>query len=161
MRRVEVEECLEDVGEITALGGSGFRFVVNLNDRTCSCREWQVSGIPCKHAIAFITAKTNSSLESYVDLYYSVWKFRIAYEQLIPAMPDKSQWPKATHGFFMHPPLLTTAVGRPRVKRLKGNAEKKGIKRQHKCPICLDYNHHWHNCKKGRPEDIEAMKLIR
>jgi hypothetical protein len=74
-----------------------------------------------------------------MDLYYSVWKFRIAYEQLIPVMPDKSQWPKATHGFFMHSPLLTTVVGRPRVERLKGNAAKKGIKRQHKYPICLDY----------------------
>jgi 5,10-methylenetetrahydrofolate reductase len=35
---LEVVECSEDVGEIIALGGSGFRFVVNLNDRTCSCR---------------------------------------------------------------------------------------------------------------------------
>jgi hypothetical protein len=76
-------------------------------------------------------------------------------------MPDKSQWPKATHEFFMHPPLLTIVAGRPRVERLKGNAAKKGIKCQHKCPICLDYGHHWHNCKKGKQEDIEAMKLIR
>jgi hypothetical protein len=31
---LEVEECSEDVGEITALGGSGFRFMVNLNDKS-------------------------------------------------------------------------------------------------------------------------------
>jgi hypothetical protein len=88
---LEVVQCSEDVGKITALGVSGFRFVVNLNDMTCSCRQWQVSSIPCKHAIAFITTQTNSSLESYVDLNYFIWKFRIAYEQLIPAMPNKSQ----------------------------------------------------------------------
>jgi hypothetical protein len=82
-------------------------------------------------------------------------------EQLIHAMPDKSQWPKPTHGFFMHPPLLTTVSSRSRVERFKGNADEKGFKRQHKFPICLDYGHHWHNCKKGKPEDIEAMKLIR
>jgi hypothetical protein len=33
---LEVLECAH-VAEITALGGSGFRFVVNLEDRTCSC----------------------------------------------------------------------------------------------------------------------------
>jgi len=33
---LEVVECSEEVAEVTALGGSGFRFVVNLNERTCS-----------------------------------------------------------------------------------------------------------------------------
>lgn len=40
-RELELEvtmECSEQVGEVTTLGGSGFRFVVNLQDRTCSCR---------------------------------------------------------------------------------------------------------------------------
>ncbi|XP_066323865.1 uncharacterized protein, partial [Miscanthus floridulus] len=102
---LEVKECSEEVGEVTTLGGSGFRFVVNLLDRTCSCRQWQVSGIPCRHAIAFITSLSNAALDNYVDPYYSVDKFRVAYAQLIPAMPDKTQWPKATHEFFMYPPL--------------------------------------------------------
>ncbi|XP_066333963.1 uncharacterized protein, partial [Miscanthus floridulus] len=102
---LEVKECSEEVGEVTALGGSGFRFVVNLLDRTCSCRQWQVSRIPCRHAIAFITSLSNAALDNYVDPYYSVDKFRVAYAQLIPAMPDKTQWPKATHEFFMYPPL--------------------------------------------------------
>ena len=80
---LEVKECSEEVGEVTALGGSGFRFVVNLLDRTCSCRQWQVSGIPCRHAIAFITSLSNAALDNYVDPYYSVDKFRVAYAQLI------------------------------------------------------------------------------
>jgi hypothetical protein len=31
-------------------------------------------------------------LEKYVDMYYSVEKFRAAYETLIPDMPNKSQY---------------------------------------------------------------------
>jgi hypothetical protein len=50
---LEVLDCGPHVAEITALGGSDFRFLVNLEDRTCSCREWQVSGLPCKHALAY------------------------------------------------------------------------------------------------------------
>jgi hypothetical protein len=88
---LKVEECSEDVVEVIAMGGSGFRFVVNLRERTCTCRKWQVSGIPCKHALAFITSLSDVPIEKYVDLYYSVDKFRVAYSQLIPAMPDKSQ----------------------------------------------------------------------
>ena len=154
----EVEECSEDVAEVTAMGGSAFRFVVNLHDMTCSCRKWQVSGIPCKHALAFITSLSDSPLQNYVDLYYSIEKFRLAYSQPIPAMPDKSQWPKSTHEFFMHPPLLKTVAGRPKTERYKGSGEKKKRK---KCPICLDFGHHWHTCKKGNPEDIAAMQAIR
>lgn len=122
---LEVTECGDEVAEVTALGGSGFRFVVNLQERTCTCRQWQVSGIPCKHALAFITSLTNAPIENYVDLYYSVEKFRTTYSQLIPAIPEKTQWPKATHGFFMHPPLLIATTGRPRTERCKGNADKK------------------------------------
>ncbi|RLN05247.1 hypothetical protein C2845_PM13G08310 [Panicum miliaceum] len=32
---------------------------------------------------------------------------------------------------------------------------------QHKCPICQDFGHHWHKCKKGNPDDIAAMMEIR
>jgi hypothetical protein len=76
---LEVLECSDEVAEVTTLGGSGFRFVVNLQYKTCSCRQWQVSGIPCKHAIAFITSLGNVPLEKYVDMYYSIDKFRAAY----------------------------------------------------------------------------------
>ena len=59
-----------------------------------------------------------------MDPYYSVDKFRVAYAQLIPAMPNKTQWPKATHGFFMYPPLLKPTSGRRRNQRFKGCTDK-------------------------------------
>ena len=76
-------------------------------------------------------------------------------------MLDKSEWSKSNHEIFMHPPLLTPVAGRPKTKRHKGTDDKKKRKGQHQCPICMDYGHHWHNCKRGRLEDIEAMKAIR
>jgi hypothetical protein len=139
---LEVEECSEEIAEVTAMGGSAFRFLVNLKERTCTCRQWDVSRIPCKHALAFITS-LDASIESYVDLYYSVEKFSVAYSQLIPAMPDKSQWPKSNHGFFMHPPLFILVAGRPKTERHKGTSDQKKRKGQHQCPICLDYGHHF------------------
>ena len=52
----------EEVAEVVALGGSGFRFVINLEDRTCSCRQWKVCGVPCKHALAFITSLSDAHI---------------------------------------------------------------------------------------------------
>ncbi|WVZ50255.1 hypothetical protein U9M48_001529, partial [Paspalum notatum var. saurae] len=154
---MDVEECGDEVGEISVLGGSGYRHVVNLTNKTCSCRTWQVSGIPCKHAIAFITSLSDNSMENYVDHYYSIEKFRAAYAQLIPALPDKSQWPKSEHGFFLYPPLLKSVAGRRKTERYKGFAEGNGNKGRHQCPICKKFGHHWHNCREGNPEDIAAM----
>ena len=128
---LEVSECSEDVAEVTAFGDSGFRFVVNLVDMTCSCRQWDVSGIPCKHALAFITSLTNEPIEKHVDLYYSIEKFRVAYSALIPALPDESRWPKSEHDFFMHPPLLKAVAGRPKTERHKGCSDNKRKKGQH------------------------------
>jgi hypothetical protein len=153
----------EGVAEVCAKGGTGFRFVVSLPDRTCSCRAWQGSGIPCKHAIAYITSIPGAKLEDHVDDYFSVNRFRVAYEGSIPSIPDKSMWPKATHGFFMHPPLLKSTGGR-RKNRMKsaaegGNGKKKG--KSHECPICHTFGHHWYTCKNGNPEDIAAMEAER
>jgi hypothetical protein len=161
---IEVITCSpEGVAEVCAKGGTGFRFVVSLPDRTCSCRVWQGSGIPCKHAIAYITSIPGAKLEDYVDEYFSINKFKAAYEGSIPSIPDKTMWPKATHGFFMHPPLLKSTGGR-RKNRLKSAAEggsgnNKGKK--HECPICKKLGHHWYTCKFGNPDDIAAYEAER
>jgi hypothetical protein len=155
----------DGIAEVCAKGTSGtsFRFVVNLTERTCSCRAWQGSGIPCKHAIAYITSIPAAKLEDYVDECYSVEKFKIAYEGSVPCIPDKSMWPKATHGFFMHPPLLKSTAGGRRKNRMKSALEggSSTKKKQHECPVCHQLGHHWYKCKNGNPEDIAAYELER
>lgn len=45
------------------------QYIVNLKEKTCSCRKWDLSGIPCPHAIACIWHnKVNP--EDYVSQYY-------------------------------------------------------------------------------------------
>lgn len=90
--------------EVEVKGGSGFRHVVNLEHKTCTCREFQVSGKPCLHAIAFITS-IRGRLEDYVDICFSVHQFRTAYDKLVPSLPDKSQWPKLIMGSSWHHPF--------------------------------------------------------
>uniref|UniRef100_A0ACD5YJ49 Uncharacterized protein n=1 Tax=Avena sativa TaxID=4498 RepID=A0ACD5YJ49_AVESA len=61
----------------------------------------------------------------------------------------------------MHPPLLKATIGRPKTERYEGYSEKKRKSGKHLCPICKDYGHHWHNCKKGNRDDIAAMLAVR
>jgi hypothetical protein len=143
----------EGVAEVCAKGDNlAYRFVDSLNDRSCTCRVWQGTGIPCKHAIAYITSIPGARLEDYVDDYYSVNKFKITYEGSIPCIPDKSMWPKATHVSFMHPPLLRAIAGGRRKNRMKsalegGSSSQRGSSRRHECPICHQKGHHWYTCK--------------
>lgn len=108
---MDVQRSGDSVAEVSVKGGKGYKCVVNLGQKTCSCREWQVSGIPCSHAIAFVTS-IRAPFGDYVDRYYSVEKFRASYESVIPAMTDKSPWLQSDHGFFMHQPLLKSTAGR-------------------------------------------------
>jgi hypothetical protein len=59
------------------------------------------------------------------------------------------------------PPLLKDTAGRPKTERHKGCSEKKRKSDHHKCPICTYYGYHWHNCKRGNPDDISAMMDVR
>jgi hypothetical protein len=107
----------------------------------------------------FITS-LREPLEKYVDMYYSVDKFKDAYDALIPAMPDKAQWPESDHGFFMHPPLSKSTAGRRQNERFNDYTETSGGTRpkgKHQCNVCKKYGHRWWNCKDGDPDDIAAL----
>ena len=133
---MDVQRSGDILEEVSVKGRSGYKCVVNLQNRTCSCRKWDVIGIPCKHAIAFITL-LRGPLEKYVDTYYSVEKFKAAYMALIHAMSDNGQNERFKD--------CTEA---------SGGARPKG---KHQCPICKGYGHRWYNCKDGDPDDIAAL----
>lgn len=54
-------------------------YVVNIRKHTCSCRKWQLSGIPCTHAIAAIL-QTGERPEKYLDECYLRTIFLKAYK---------------------------------------------------------------------------------
>ena len=79
--------------------------MVYLKDRECTCREWQVTGKPCPHALAIITTSRQPDFEPYVDMAYSVAKLRAAYDKGWPNITGKSQWPEVDKGFNLQPPI--------------------------------------------------------
>ena len=121
--------------------------MVNLTNHVCTCREWQVSGKPCPHALALITTCRNPKMQDYMHPYYSVYHFRIAYGGVIKPLLDKTQWAKVNLGFRVLPPLSKLLVGRLRKLRIPGCMEDKGNKKRTKgkwqvqCKTCFAYGH--------------------
>ncbi|XP_062201788.1 uncharacterized protein LOC133904333 [Phragmites australis] len=83
------------------------RHVVKSHEHECTCLEWQHTGKPCQHALAFITTQQarNVKMENFVDDYYSLEKFKEVYKRLIEPLPDKSQWPNVELPFELGAPL--------------------------------------------------------
>jgi len=147
------------------------RHVVNLKNHTCTCREWQVSGKPCQYALALIITYRNPKMEDYLDPYYSVYHFRLAYGGVIRPLTDKSQWAKVDIGFKLRPPLAKRPVGRQRKNRIPSCLESKGSKPWTKgmwlvqCQRCLGRGHRmtspqmlsqWYK-KRGKTGDIFCL----
>ncbi|WVZ62034.1 hypothetical protein U9M48_011824 [Paspalum notatum var. saurae] len=110
-----------------------WRHTVDLQERKCTCRRWQVTGLPCTHALCVITSIRGHKIEDYVHEYYSVVMFKKAYEKCVKPMTDRTQWPQVNPGFKLWPPLLKRAAGRPRERRYKSVAEGGSGKRTTRC----------------------------
>jgi len=86
-------------------------------------------------------------IEDYVHEYYSVARFRAAYQGRVEPFPYLTQWPEVHLGFKIFPPLLGRPPGRPRVQRIRGYLEWKANKKKVKCKRCGDFGHFAKTCK--------------
>ncbi|GJN38379.1 hypothetical protein PR202_gb27415 [Eleusine coracana subsp. coracana] len=114
--------------------------VLDLKSHTCSCGEWEMTGKPCPHALAFILMFLDIDRPTFVHEYYSVERFRIAYSGSIPRMTDKTQWPEVDMSFKLLPPPLKRAYGRQRKNRFKASHEP-GLRKQQRCRKCGEFGH--------------------
>ncbi|CAN6178917.1 unnamed protein product, partial [Urochloa humidicola] len=133
------------IGHLAEISGvykdlTPWRHSVNLEQRTCSCKKWQLTGLPCNHAISLICSYRGLELEDFVHSCYSVSKFKAVYEGWIEPIPDKTLWPQVHLGFKLWPPVLKRAAGRPRTRRIKA-ADEGGSKKMKQCKRCGQFGH--------------------
>ena len=77
-------------GKYQVQGLYGEMHSVDLQRRSCSCRKWDLSGIPCGHAICCIWRRQQSPIE-----YVSAWQKKEMHvktytHQIFPIRPQKT-----------------------------------------------------------------------
>ncbi|KAF9588345.1 hypothetical protein IFM89_008775 [Coptis chinensis] len=151
---------------------SGKRYNVDLGKFECSCIEWQMSGIPCAHAVAVIRKKR---VEKWSSPYFSVEAFRELMQTIFIHLENIEDWEEIDDPEeLVLPPEVASKVGRPRKQRIRGDDEPPKTRR--KCTKCGELGHNSITCdqrqkgiygkkkRKGVPgqeEPTEAPKLCK
>ncbi|XP_042009287.1 uncharacterized protein LOC121757892 [Salvia splendens] len=97
--------------------GPAGQFVVNMLNRTCTCRLWQISGIPFVHVTTSIL-KYKHPLIDYVSAFYSRSSMAALYEHVLYPINGMENWSRSSDvGFELDPPNTKRQCGRPRKLR--------------------------------------------
>lgn len=116
--------------EFEVMDGNGMYYRVDLEKKTCSCKEFDALAIPCTHAVA-ACVYGRESVESKVAPFYSNANWASAYGGSIHPV-DKAKvevYKFGTSGQdgFLLPPTTRRPSGRPRKARIPSRGEFKVI----------------------------------
>ncbi|CAI9770425.1 unnamed protein product [Fraxinus pennsylvanica] len=99
--------------------------IVDIRNRCCLCRGWQLYGLPCAHAVAALLS-CRQNVHRFTESCFTVATYRKTYSQTIHPIPDKTLWKELAEGdpnaskaanIVVNPPKSLRPPGRPRKKR--------------------------------------------
>ncbi|XP_060959397.1 uncharacterized protein LOC133030617 [Cannabis sativa] len=127
---------------------------VNLVERTCTCRLFQMLKIPCPHACAAAVSQ-NVSVYTLCSPYYTKETWKKTYDATINIVGEEDEWvlPEHIKNIRIGVPVEKKPVGRPR----KSNAGRRPTKRRpssgqvvvepRHCSLCHGSGHNRATCK--------------
>ncbi|XP_007035999.2 PREDICTED: uncharacterized protein LOC18603776 [Theobroma cacao] len=122
--------------------------IVDIDHWDCSCKGWQLTGLPCCHAIAVFECIGRSPCE-YCSRYFTTESFRLTYAKSIHPVPNvdrpvQDESPEAA--VTVTPPPTKRPPGRPKMKQAESMDI---IKRQLQCSKCKGLGHNKKTCKES------------
>ncbi|XP_057774881.1 uncharacterized protein LOC130993861 [Salvia miltiorrhiza] len=91
------------------------RHIVFIDTKTCTCRGWDLTGIPCSHAIASFFSSSLDPLLSISECYHRD-TYAKTYEHLIQPLPGVKFWNVKAQD-AIEPPQVEKKIGRPKKNR--------------------------------------------
>ncbi|XP_057808060.1 uncharacterized protein LOC131022538 [Salvia miltiorrhiza] len=128
---------------------SGEKYVVNIPEKICSCRMWELTGIQCKHVVCAIRYLKEEP-STYVCDYYTVDRYLQAYKYALEPLNGEMLWPQC-EGDKIKPPLVKNMPGRPKKNRVRDPLEvdpKNRLKRKGLVMTCGNCGEKGHNNRK-------------
>lgn len=122
-------------------------YVVDLDHKTCECREFQLDLIPCSHAAAAIRW-SGRNIYDYVEYYYKQLNLQLTYHDVVMPLPHRDEWilPCEISSFKCIPPVSVLQAGRPKVSRNRRGAECSSSRRRRTCSKCNEFGHNKAKC---------------
>ncbi|KAK0606883.1 hypothetical protein LWI29_005602 [Acer saccharum] len=145
--------------------GSTTCAVVDLDQRSCTCRRWNLTGIPCSHSMVDIYSKGDDPTK-YVDKWYLKDTFKKCYSSVLHGIRTEKFWSKTNMPPLL-PPMDVNQAGRPKKLRIKEigeippNARK--IARtyeKYSCSKCKQEGHSAKTCEKRSELQAKLKKKI-
>ncbi|XP_060178208.1 uncharacterized protein LOC132608147 [Lycium barbarum] len=129
---------------------AGRRFIVNLDNKTCSCRMFQIDEIPCLHAWAVIKKK-NLMADDYCSELFKSHTVVKTYDVVVDPLPDEREWniPTYISEDVVFPPRYKRPPGRPKKKRDKPLFELLLGKKRHTCSTCGQTGQNRRSCSNA------------
>ncbi|GJZ67270.1 crooked neck-like protein 1 [Tanacetum coccineum] len=139
---------------------------------TCSCRKWELTGIPCKHIIAAcywnmaLNDRATPPPKTWVNPCYWLSTWKKTYSHKIQPIYETNYWEKSTCPTTLLPPKHHVQVGRPKKKRKRSKHEDEPFVKDGKlsrkgiiiaCQSCENIGHNNATCKgQGRKATTEG-----
>ncbi|PPS03468.1 hypothetical protein GOBAR_AA17193 [Gossypium barbadense] len=143
--------------------GPGSQHVVDLVQNSCSCRNWDLTGIPCMHALPVIHVK-NEFPDTYVQTWHTKQTQIQIYFNFVSPVRGPKQWASLSNMLPILPPPLRRPPGRPTKVRRKEPDEQQTTKRLSKrgvemrCSKCKIIGHNKRSCKGEVDQNIPVKR---
>ncbi|XP_075092461.1 uncharacterized protein LOC142172688 [Nicotiana tabacum] len=127
------------------------RYIVCLENKKCSCGQFQLDELPCAHALAALRHR-NETYENYCSPYYTRKSLLLTYEMPVNPLPDEGKWEVPQHILdeVVKPPAGDKRQpGRPHKERYKTFDEIKSKKYKVSCGNCGGEGHNKRTCKNA------------
>lgn len=107
----EIENCYDS------------KFRLHLEEKSCNCRRWELTGTPCDHAISALYY-LGLDPEDFVDECYKKDTFLKSYSHFMGALNGCDMWPKMNMEPLL-PPISQKLPGRPKLHARKKETDEK------------------------------------
>ncbi|KAM6541244.1 hypothetical protein CsatB_005691 [Cannabis sativa] len=139
--KFEVRQCNTIFSEVIEERGT---YIVNIQEKTCTCRRFQEDEVPCSHALAVIAKKRLNCYE-FCSAYYKTETMKATYAETVYPLPHEDEWSLPEElDILVLPPKGKIPPGRPRRRRIRARGEPRVVM---KCGRCGKSGHNRKTCR--------------
>ncbi|XP_017256606.1 uncharacterized protein LOC108226176 [Daucus carota subsp. sativus] len=151
---------------LVTMSDGGHQIVVDLQNRSCACKKWQLTGIPCFHSCSCIFFLKENPLDYMHECHKKEYYLRV-YGHILEPLNGEEFW-EETFETPILPPKTRTAPGRPKKKRDKKSdivqtrennpSMLKRTGTSLKCSYCSEWGHNARTCQTKKIDEEKKRK---